>query len=737
MDDETVQIRVHGVSGTPPRRILGSDPRLRASRSEDRWGVYEAFDPTPEGFAGLEAFNWSALTSGRRRQAVNALFAPFLFVNVSGWMQPRRSGFFSALAGAALRMAGLAATGFLAVGAVWAVYVVPSSACSALARGDGNSGLNDLRCRFSASGVNESIAFTLALVLALASPVYHLWRGLRRPTTVVADRRFDWSSRVAFVDGSTTTSALRALHVAFAAVVVLTTARVSNVAFAAGNGDRASVDPWVLGGLTALVLLVGAASFVDPGDGYAGDPPPRPGQRAAAALVLSVVTGLLMLTTIPRPQSSSLTDGLNAHFALVRAVTTVGIGALIVLGILWLLGVVSGGPRGFSALAVLALSLLTGGALAAGAALLSVELFGLRRVRQDFGGNDEVAIAFCLTGLVFALLFAALAAWNVRSVEGVAPAQRLAAAIARTAQTGFVRMIAALGIAQGIAWALGLAVVPPARDRDPLLSRSGLWFVIAMVLVALAFVVLTLLIRVGAPVLWVVGSGAVILGLAVASIVWGTPSTSNYFFEIVGLATPIGLLLFSVAQGLRDVESRRGLAILSDLAGFWPPSFHPLVPRPYAPRAIDGLSSYLDGRNADVVLAGHSQGSLLSVLAVANASPGPRLLTYGSPVGNLYRNGFPSEFGGTQVHELYDSVLANVGEDGWRNLYRATDPIGSVIEYAGIINQVVAERGDAVAGHSNYETTSEFAQTAHLLRLRSPDAVIVLSDRAPAGPDLG
>ncbi len=75
-----------------------------------------------------------------------------------------------------------------------------------------------------------------------------------------------------------------------------------------------------------------------------------------------------------------------------------------------------------------------------------------------------------------------------------------------------------------------------------------------------------------------------------------------------------------------------------------------------------------------LVISGHSQGSVLAAAAVWQLAPPVRrrvaLLTYGSPLARLYGRWFPAYFGPGQLAALHRDV------DCWRNLWRATDPIG-------------------------------------------------------------
>ncbi|MFD3958146.1 hypothetical protein [Streptomyces bacillaris] len=191
-----------------------------------------------------------------------------------------------------------------------------------------------------------------------------------------------------------------------------------------------------------------------------------------------------------------------------------------------------------------------------------------------------------------------------------------------------------------------------------------------------------------------------------------------------------GFILF-VAGGrraYRDASARRTIGILWDVGTFWPRAAHPFAPPCYAERAVPDLASRMCAWTATtkgrLIISGHSQGSVLAAAAVWQLPDTARrrvgLLTYGSPIERLYGRWFPAYFGAVPLLGLHDSVHC------WRNLWRATDPIGGPVRLATDHDPRV-DRGplkdplaygrttalplpEPILGHSDYQADPVFAQ---------------------------
>jgi hypothetical protein len=86
------ELRVHGVSGTPPQGIL-EQPEVHRVAGDAMSGFYRRVWPVRTASADnanrtLEAYSWGGLTSGTKLRALWLLLVPFLLVNVAFYARP-------------------------------------------------------------------------------------------------------------------------------------------------------------------------------------------------------------------------------------------------------------------------------------------------------------------------------------------------------------------------------------------------------------------------------------------------------------------------------------------------------------------------------------------------------------------------------------------------------------------------------------------------------------------------
>ncbi|MFD6425337.1 hypothetical protein [Streptomyces sp. NPDC060198] len=248
---------------------------------------------------------------------------------------------------------------------------------------------------------------------------------------------------------------------------------------------------------------------------------------------------------------------------------------------------------------------------------------------------------------------------------------------------------------------------------------------------------------------WIIGlvSGAtLLLGAAALTGSWSTGQVpgramdgTGPFLESAAEAAQstgswmvgFGFILF-VASGrraYRDASARRTIGILWDVGTYWPRAAHPFAPPCYAERAVPDLASRMSAWTARtggrLVISGHSQGSVLAASAVWQLPAVTRrrvaLLTYGSPVERLYGRWFPAYFGPAALRGLHGSVHC------WRNLWRATDPIGGPVRIDEGAGRPEVDRGplkdplvhgrtaelplpEPILGHSDFQADPVFAR---------------------------
>lgn len=180
-------------------------------------------------------------------------------------------------------------------------------------------------------------------------------------------------------------------------------------------------------------------------------------------------------------------------------------------------------------------------------------------------------------------------------------------------------------------------------------------------------------------------------------------------------ATLTVLLLTFLVRNYFKPGQRRKIGILWDVLTFWPRRFHPLAVRPYAERAVPELEDRLyfhheTGRR--IILSTHSQGTILGFAALTQIANSNRsitdqiaFVTYGSPLSQLHGRFFRGYFTPLKFQRLRESLfrgsirLADVDEEeanrklakcwqsrsdedlstSWLNVYRETDYIGKRI----------------------------------------------------------
>ncbi|SEL84419.1 hypothetical protein [Nonomuraea pusilla] len=672
------ELRVHGVSGTPPAAML-NHPSPRLVVGDGVTGFYRRWWPGGRpagehadvpGARHREAYAWGNLTSGGRMAALWLLLLPFSLANLSYFMLPRPEGGrrLRHAAEAAQRLLALLLTGTL-VGALTTAGVdlvgwqcaQAGRACSGDAAPVWVRWLGDLW----GSRTSPRLAVTALVPLGVLALLWWLARrtwerdertvlppgGAARPGVLLARPRL-WH-------GGEPVWRLRAVHVSFAA------GSVGLAVAAPYTGDptgRALVlaNAGVQIAAAVLAALPGIARRTDP---YA-DEPSSPGLtgacaalRAAAPLVV-LVTLVAAFDGLREPPYAPTLPGVGA--GTFQTALALGLLAFLLVAVAVLAGRdrrEGGGeqPRalgGMAAWFVLVIAAGVGNALALGVLFWTAAFFGTPAPSRPapshpapFGRvlliDEPLWWAAALVPLLAAgTLVAAVLLWGIRGRAAAELAPRL-------------RPYYGEGDAPAVAdtWALA-----------SLTDRAGL--------------VLGVLTGVG-----LAGLGAVTV---VSQLRLFTPDGGVAGLLATGgswamTAVVVGLVLLG-RRTYGDPRLRRTVGIVWDVSTFWPRAIHPLSPPCYTERVVPELIARVGAlaRNDgdEVIVSGHSQGSVIAAALTLQLDPAllrrTRLLTHGSPLRRLYAAFFPAYFGPSTLHAVRESV-------SWLNLYRLSDPIGGPV----------------------------------------------------------
>ncbi|HSJ44784.1 MAG TPA: hypothetical protein VK923_08905 [Euzebyales bacterium] len=278
------------------------------------------------------------------------------------------------------------------------------------------------------------------------------------------------------------------------------------------------------------------------------------------------------------------------------------------------------------------------------------------RIAAPESANRDLDVAFGVAAIVFSLVVVWRLVVHARRKAQIR-AELLTAATQRADDDGRRQVSAAM--LNRVAWARSLSEV--LRNIDLVLSIPALCFLAAAV-VAITGV-----------------TGSVPWGNEVAAL-GGT-------IILVSMST---ILVFLWREG-RRTGVRRQVGMIWDVLTFWPRRTHPWAIRPYSERAVPELQERLChhlGRDRYVILSAHSQGTVLAVAALAQlmgiestAAGRVALVTYGSPVAQLYQRFFPAYFHLPLTFDLYGQLCdGEISSDmAWRNFFRATDYVGKAL----------------------------------------------------------
>lgn len=764
-----LELLVHGVGGTTPQEML-VDPRTVRVTGDTTAAIYRRStdvdaEQHPERYHGkpiAEAYCWSNLTSGNGSRALWLLLLPFMVINLAHWMRPtaRRRPRAIRLYGVLVRLIALSLTVLLTAAACEVALDLTAWQCAGVAAcSEKRSWLGFLSAEQGGwwSQPGRRLALAALVPAALVGLLWFLsnrtWSAYesQRPLTE-PDPDDDGPARAAepvrpalgrpgFWFGRRLVARLRAAHTAAGFLTV-----AAAVTEAAARHDRAVTGPVapLLGRLIEGALAAGlvVVLWVVCRRGRSERRLDNRLDRAVITWLPGAALALLVLAAAhaawSRPGWTS-SGRLPGDTTLFRAVS-VAEGVLVVL-------------------------------LAAISFHLHRRCPEPRTVLRGLGGPAVAMLACALGGLMTGGVAQRVADW----LDGPgSPGMGRSALIEGPPvllswQASVIPVLLALLLVPGAV--LGVRTWLAARRLEPVVDAEyGERFPDPSRTKRIARIRATAALTDAAPRMVGIVSGAtLVLGAGAVAGSWATGEVpglaldgSGPFLESVAEAAQstgswligFGFLVFVACgrRAYRDASARRTIGILWDVGTFWPRAAHPFAPPCYAERAVPDLASRMSGwtgrTRGRLVISGHSQGSVLAASAVwqlpARTRSRVALLTYGSPIERLYGRWFPAYFGAGQLHGLHRSVHC------WRNLWRATDPIGGEIRL-GEESGPEVDRGplrdplvygrtpehplpEPVLGHSDYQADPVFAEErAALLDRLDP----VLPQQAePVGEDV-
>jgi pimeloyl-ACP methyl ester carboxylesterase len=759
-----VELRVHGVSGTPPEALLSCPTEFLTEVAGDKSaGFYRRQPWIDDATSGppaawrkvLEAYSWGGLTSGPASRAVWLLFLPFIFINLAHWMLPpaTKQRFAAAVSVGLLRLIALSFTLTLMLAAAVAVMDVTVWQCMGLDYC--GSALGPLSPMVSAPRGAQVALSAVPLVVVIAV----LWRLGRennrvigRPPSpaVMADEVPLESDTFWCTDPSVLR--LRACHVmawtaGLGALTLAVPARYAatqavhavGIALLAANGvvlaiaalttawNRATARggvgadwltrPLLLLRWVSLGLLVVSLVWVATADvAYPPAPTHFPGLREAIYVLLGIqvvlLVGLFVFTalSVRRRRTASAGEQSEGYRPTIGGFT-----APVVALIAWLIG------GGFSVGVGLWTAQVLGKAVLSTAAARSETMSRAATLASDSASFSDKAAALNADAPLIVpppYLWASVAI-VLTIIGAVVTGLCVCGCIRRRTRAALPSVLADYpGTDDTNARATQVATSRARASMTDLAAPIVAGLALFTVVVMFAFAA------------WYLSDSG-----GFGSLPRYSPALTNAsVFITVSLA--MGLVLLAV-QAFRDRQLRRVIAVLWDVITFWPRANHPLTPPCYAertvPELLDRLHALTAAGDTRVVLVSHSQGTVIAAATLLqdDESTAHRvaLMTFGSPLRRLYARNFPAYFGTGALPRLRQRQRRQ-----WINLWARTDPIGSWVnddrdrsmqealegvDYRLLDVESLAPRADGtyppICGHSGFWTRPEYRDAASTL----------------------
>jgi hypothetical protein len=719
-DAEWTELRVHGVSGTPPQATLEQLEVTRVSGDASS-GFYRRVWPAKSVAADtdkdtLESYSWGGLTSGSRLRALWLLLIPFLLVNVAFYARPadRRDGWKS-FGELIQRLFALTITATLVMALVNVSMDFGGWQC-----GDSchTSWLAFLSWGWL-NGPDRRIAVLALLPLAVIGV---LWRLAQRTwcdneATPIEEARSE--GQVSLLENrhmwnsARPVRRLRAVHISGALCLVGIFALApfardwpSLQAGLAVNGPKRGAEI-----LLALTLLLAVLTFflawlpsmsdrpgaeITPG----GAPPSvkdSPGDQRRSALigalpwaVLGVVALSLAWLFFARPAVTGTPGDPRTVLPWLSLAIDISIAAQVVLLVAmavvlavmrWTRPKESTPPDkttpwawgGFATAVLMLFGSALSGTYAASLVLAVAHLIGKPQPREQ--GIDPLvtsmpyfwAAALAVPVAVAALLIGGIGYGRLR----------------RSAKKSLLPVVESTYEEDQPGPGASKEALDAAAARSTAISRT--WATATLDVTfrrfAGAFVTVVIVLIAGATVWFLVDQTAITDTEFPRALV-------NIGDWLVGLFA--AALVYVGRQTYQNASTRRLVGVIWDLGTFWPRAAHPLAPPCYAERAVPELIKrvgFLTGTGR-VILSCHSQGAVIGAAVVNQLtyaqSGRVAFLTYGAPLRRLYARFFPAYFGPVVLERTADLLLGGRADPDhqdtpWRNLFRLSDPIGGAV----------------------------------------------------------
>ncbi len=765
--DGRTELRVHGVSGTPPQTIL-DHPLLKPVAGDRRAGFFRRWYPGGRsadlgGRGRLEAYSWGGLTSGSAGRAAWLLLLPLMLVNLAHWMLPaipvkasRRQVVAGHAAAVLLRLTGLVLTVTMLLTAVLVAVDLIGWQCGRIQRCATSTPFFGLIADGFLSSPGRRIAVTAVVPLLVVLLVGMVGRRSPRMTEPAPDANVQYAedlplARRRFWRGNPGMPMLRTTHVAaatalLAGLVAWPATRLVATGVAKAFGIALCLAALVVFAYTVVLVSAEAVTGRSASEASEKQAPPLV-SAGGATFARRFALILLLVATI---YSAWDWDGAWTDMGRLpglRPVILTSFTAGVVVLVLLAATVASQQPwdqgdgefqvamRGLGGPAVATIAFLVAGGFSAGVTYRVAELIGYPVLSQVTAARDIARDQ--LVAADPSQPFQDRVAAATDEIPLVVPPSFAWAGAAAAVITVAVLVIGGV-VVLGVRRRLGPLAAAILRARsDDAAGRSASDPDIRRVASAVAWASLTdglgrIIGRI------VMAAGVVLL----AGLVVYSAAPDNWrFVERGPLATLtsfgtwiMGLFAFGLVvlawNSYRRPALRRSVGILWDIGSFFPRAAHPLAPPSYGERAVPELAARVnalaDSPSSRVVLSGHSQGSVIVAATVLTLEPETAervdVLTHGSPLRRLFARFFPAYLGPDALRSVRERVGGR-----WRNLYRETDPIGSWVLDPPTVPDAPVDRllvdprrlSDEIEGHSDYWRDPGYARA--LDELRSAD----------------